>query len=58
MVRVNFFEDHLQTLIHGPPSTCSGPISFTLEFIIIIGCCVLGLIWAIINMCLVKRINV
>lgn len=37
---------------------CAGPFSFTATTIVIIGCCVLGLLWALFNVILVNKINV
>lgn len=39
-------------------ATCQAPLSMTLSTIIIIVCCVLGLIWAVFNFLLVKKIDV
>lgn len=39
-------------------AACRAPLSFTWEWIIIIVCCVLGLLWALFCMSLVFKINV
>jgi hypothetical protein len=54
VIKVNFFESHLQAA----SGTCAGPLAFNAEFLIIIGCCILGLLWAFYNMILVNKINV
>jgi hypothetical protein len=54
VLRTSYFENHLQA----QGGSCSGPLNFTAEYLIIIGCCLLGLIWAFINMLLVSKINV
>lgn len=55
VIRANYFESHFQAASSG---SCRGPLAFNAEFLIIIGCCILGLIWAFINMFLVSKINV
>lgn len=55
VLRATYLENHLQAASGG---SCSGPLDFTAEYLIIIGCCLLGLIWAFINMFLVSKINV
>lgn len=57
VIRVNFFESHLQG-VAAAASSCRGILDFKTEFLIIIGCCLLGLIWAFYNMRLVQNINV
>jgi len=37
---------------------CQAPLSFDAVIGIVIGCCLLGLIWAIINMMSVNKIDV
>ena len=39
-------------------ATCQAPLGMTVSTILIVVCCILGLIWAIYNFLLVKRINV
>lgn len=58
VIRVNHFESHFQAVIDSASSACRGPLDFTSEFLVIIGCCVLGLIWAFVNMFLVSKVNV
>jgi len=58
VIRVNHFENHFQSAIDSSSSSCSGPLDFTTEFLIIIGCCIVGLIWAFINMFLVSKVDV
>lgn len=55
MLKLNHRFDHLEAAIS---SACKSPLSFTWEWIIIIACCVLGLLWAAVNIWLVLKINV
>ncbi len=54
VIRTNYFQNHLQAT----GGTCKGPLEFNAEFLIIIGCCILGLLWSFVNMFLVSKINV
>lgn len=58
MIRLNFHQEHFQAVVDALSSSCTGPLNFTWESIIIIICCVLGLIWALVNMLSVSKINV
>ena len=55
MLKLNHRFEHLLDTVN---SACRAPLSFTYEYIIIIVCCVLGLIWAVYNMLLVLKIDV
>lgn len=55
MLKVNHRFDHLQQVLN---NACRGPLNFTWEWIIIVACCVLGLLWAAYNIWLVLKINV
>jgi hypothetical protein len=55
MLKLNHRYEHLADVVN---SACRAPISFTTEWIIIISCCVLGLIWAAYNIMLVLQIKV
>lgn len=55
MLKLNHRFEHLAEVVN---SACRAPLSFTLEWIIIIACCVLGLIWAVYNIFLVFQIKV
>lgn len=57
VIKMNFFENHFQDAA-AAASSCRGILDFKTEFLIIIGCCLLGLIWAFYNMRLVQNINV
>jgi hypothetical protein len=39
-------------------SGCSSPMSYPVEVIVIVVCCLLGIVWAIYNIFEVERINV
>ncbi len=55
MLKLNHRFDHLAEVLN---NACSAPLTFTYEWIIIIACCVLGLLWAAYNIMLVFQINV
>jgi hypothetical protein len=55
MLKLNHRFEHLQAVVN---EACRSPLTFTWEWIIIILCCVLGLIWAAYNIMLVLKINV
>ena len=55
MLKLNHRFEHLADVVN---SACSAPLSFTYQWIIIIVCCVLGLIWAAYNIMLVLQIKV
>ncbi len=55
MLKLNHKFEHLQEVLN---SACRAPVTFTWQWIIIIVCCVLGLIWAAYNIWLVLKINV
>lgn len=42
----------------GSSGSCQSPLSFPVEVIIIVACCFAGIIWAIVNILLVERIDV
>lgn len=52
MFEINERITHLQT------ADCQSPLSFPLEVIIIVVCCLLGIIWAVVNILAVEQINV
>ena len=58
MIKVNYHQGHFQAVVDAVSGSCSGPLNFTVEYIIIMGCCVLGIIWAAINLMSVTKINV
>lgn len=45
--------EHLQV-----SSSCNSPMSFPVEVIVIVVCCLLGIVWAIYNIFEVEKINV
>ena len=55
MLKLNHRFEHLQDVFN---AACKAPLSFTWEWIIIIVCCVLGLLWAAYNIYLVLQIKV
>ena len=55
MLKLNHKFDHLAEVFN---SACRAPLDFSLQWIIIIVCCVLGLIWAAYNIWLVIKIDV
>jgi len=55
MLKLNHRFEHLAETWN---TACRAPLSFTWEWIIIIVCCVLGLLWALFCMSLVFKINV
>lgn len=55
MLKVNHRFDHLQQALN---DACRAPLDFTWQWIIIVACCVLGLLWAAFNIWLVIKINV
>ncbi len=55
MLKLNHRFDHVAEVLN---SACRSPLNFTWEWIIIISCCVLGLIWAAYNIMLVLKIKV
>lgn len=55
---MNYHQDHFQAIVDAVSGSCSGPLNFTLESIIVIACCLLGIIWAVINLLSVTKINV
>lgn len=55
MLKLNHRFNHLVEAVN---SACSAPLTFQWEWIIIIACCVLGLIWAVYNIFLVLQIKV
>lgn len=55
MLKLNHKFDHLAEVFN---SACRAPLDFSLQWIIIIVCCVLGLIWAAYNIWLVIQIDV
>lgn len=55
MLKLNHKFDHLVEVLN---SACRAPLDFTWQWIIIIICCVLGLIWAAYNIWLVLKIDV
>lgn len=55
MLKINTRFDHLVEVVS---SACRAPLTFQLEWIIIIACCVLGLLWAAYNIWLVFQIDV
>ena len=50
--------DTLKELIEPNPDACFGPFDFSTATIIIIICCVLGLLWSFVNIYLVNKIDV
>jgi hypothetical protein len=58
VIRVNHFENHFQAAFDITSAACRGPLDFTAEFMIIIVCCIVGLIWAFINITLVSKIDI
>jgi hypothetical protein len=55
MLKLNHKFDHLAEVFN---TACRAPLDFSLQWIIIIVCCVLGLIWAAYNFWLVIQIDV
>jgi len=55
MLKLNHRFDHLVEVFN---STCQAPLSFTWQWIIIIACCIFGLLWAAYNIMLVLQVNV
>ena len=55
MLKLNHKFDHLVEVLN---SACRAPLNFSLQWIIIIVCCVLGLLWAAYNIWLVLKIDV
>ncbi len=55
MLKLNHKFDHLVEVLN---SACKAPFDFSLQWIIIIVCCVLGLLWAAYNIWLVLKIDV
>ena len=55
MLKINHRFDHL---IEAFNTVCRAPLSFAWQWIIIIVCCVLGLLWAAYNIMLVLQIDV
>ena len=55
MLKLNHKFEHLVEVVN---SACRAPLTFTYEWIIIIACCVLGLLWAAYNIWLVVKIDV
>lgn len=58
VIRLNHFESHFQTVAGLLSPSCRGPFDFTTEYLVIIGCCILGLLWAFINIWQVSKVNV
>lgn len=58
VMKINYHLDHFQAAVDSISQACSGPMNFTIESIVIAACCLLGLIWAVINMLSVSKINV
>ena len=58
MIRLNYHQEHFQAVVDALSSSCTGLLDFKWESIIVIVCCILGLIWAVINMLSVLKINV
>ena len=50
--------DIVTNAVEKVPEDCYAPLDFGTCSIIVIACCVLGLIWAVINVILVKKIDV
>lgn len=55
MLKLNSRFEHFAEVVN---TACRAPLSFTVQWAIIIGCCVLGLIWAAYNIMLVMKIDV
>ena len=56
MWKINDRINHFQSSIGG--ASCQSPLSYPVEVIIIVACCLIGLIWAVINIFSVESINV
>jgi len=50
--------DTLSLLDPAPEAACYGPFDFSTATIIIIVCCILGLLWSFVNIYLVNKIDV
>ena len=57
-MRINYHLDHFQAAVDSISGACTGPLNFTVETIIIAACCLLGIIWAVINLLSVSKIDV
>jgi hypothetical protein len=55
MLKLNHKFDHLAEVFN---TVCRAPLDFSLQWIIIIVCCILGLLWAAYNIWLVVKIDV
>jgi hypothetical protein len=61
VLKLNYRADHFATTARQAlfsEEGCRSPIDFTTESIIIGACCLVGIIWAIYNLYLVRRIDV
>ena len=58
MIRVNYHQEHFQAVVDALSGSCTGILDFRWESIIVIVCCLLGIIWAVINLLSVTKINV
>lgn len=58
VLRVYYLDSHLADAVAGAAASCRGMLDFKTEFLIIIACCLLGLLWAFYNMRLVQAIDV
>ena len=54
MININERVMHFQNSVGG----CSAPMSYPVEIIVIVVCCLLGIIWAVYNIYKVEQINV
>ena len=61
VLKLNYRTEHFATTARAALNSeegCRSPLDFTTESIIITACCLIGIIWAVINLFLVRRVDV